>query len=50
MIADLVAAEELEAVTLLDKVNLLADLASSNNLAVGDLAIFAALKATLEVL
>jgi hypothetical protein len=49
-IADLVVAEELEAVTLLGKVNLLADLASSNNLAVGDLATFAALEATLEVL
>jgi hypothetical protein len=50
IIADLVAAEELEAVTLLGKVNLLADLASSNNLAAGDLATFAALEATLEVL
>jgi hypothetical protein len=49
-IVDLVAAEELEVVTLLDKVNLLADLASSNNLAVGDLATFVALEATLEVL
>jgi hypothetical protein len=50
IIADLVAAEELEAVTLLDKVNLLVDLASSNNLAVEDLATFIALEATLEIL
>jgi hypothetical protein len=50
IIADLVAAEELVAVTLLGKVNLLADLASSNNLVAGDLAMFAALEATLEVL
>jgi hypothetical protein len=49
-IADLVAAEELEAVILLGKVNLLADLASSNNLVAEDLATFTALKATLEVL
>jgi hypothetical protein len=49
-IADLVAAEELEAVTLPGEVNLLADLASSNNLVAGDLATFAALEATLEVL
>jgi hypothetical protein len=50
MIADLVVVEELEAVTLLGEVNLLADLASSNNLAAEDLATFAALEATLEVL
>jgi hypothetical protein len=50
IIADLVAAEELEAVILLGKVNLLADLASSNNLAAEDLATFTALEATLEVL
>jgi hypothetical protein len=50
IIADLVAAEELVVVTLLGEVNLLADLASSNNLAAGDLATFAALEATLEVL
>jgi hypothetical protein len=50
IIADLVAAEELEAVTLLGEVNLLADLASSNNLVAGDSATFAALEATLEVL
>jgi hypothetical protein len=49
-IADLVAAEELEAVTLPGEVNLLADLASSNNLAAEDLATFVALEATLEVL
>jgi hypothetical protein len=49
-IADLVVVEELEAVTLLGEVNLLADLASSNNSAAGDLATFAALEATLEVL
>jgi hypothetical protein len=47
---DLVVAEELEAVTLPGEVNLPADLASSNNLVVGDLATFAALEATLEVL
>jgi hypothetical protein len=50
IIADLVAAEELEAVTLLGEVNLLADLASSNNLVAGDSATFTALEATLEVL
>jgi hypothetical protein len=50
MIADLVVVEELVAVTLLGKVNLLADLASSDNLVAGDLATFAALEATLEVL
>jgi hypothetical protein len=50
IIADLVAVEELVAVTLLGKVNLLADLASSNNLVAGDSATFAALEATLEVL
>jgi hypothetical protein len=50
IIADLVVVEELEVVTLLGEVDLLADLASSNNLAVGDLATFAALEATLEVL
>jgi hypothetical protein len=37
-------------VTLLGEVNLLADLASSNNLVAGDSATFAALEATLEVL
>jgi hypothetical protein len=50
IIADLVVVEELEVVTLLGKVNLLADLASSNNLVAGDLATFTALEATLEVL
>jgi hypothetical protein len=50
IIADLVVVEELVAVTLLGEVNLLADLASSNNLVVEDLATFAALEATLEVL
>jgi hypothetical protein len=50
IIADLVVAEELVAVTLLGEVNLLADLASSNNLVVEDLAMFAALEAILEVL
>jgi hypothetical protein len=50
IIADLVVVEELVAVTLPGEVNLLADLASSNNLAVGDLATFTALEATLEVL
>jgi hypothetical protein len=50
IIADLVAVEELEAVTLLSEVNLLVDLASSNNLVVGDLAMFTALEATLEIL
>jgi hypothetical protein len=50
IIVDLVAVEELVVVTLLGEVNLLADLASSNNLVVGDLATFAALEATLEVL
>jgi hypothetical protein len=50
IIADLVAVEELEAVTLLGEVNLLADLASSNNLAAEDSATFVALEATLEVL
>jgi hypothetical protein len=49
-IADLVVAEELVAVTLLGEVNLLADLASSNNSVAGDLATFVALEATLEVL
>jgi hypothetical protein len=49
-IADLVVAEELVAVTLLGEVNLLVDLASSNNLVAGDLATFVALEATLEVL
>jgi hypothetical protein len=47
---DLVVVEELVAVTLLGEVNLLVDLASSNNLAAGDSATFAALEATLEVL
>jgi hypothetical protein len=47
---DLVVAEELEAVTLLGEVDLLADLASSDNSAAGDSATFAALEATLEVL
>jgi hypothetical protein len=50
IIVDLVVAEELEVVTLLGEVDLLADLASSNNSAAGDLATFAALEATLEVL
>jgi hypothetical protein len=50
IIADLVVAEELEAVTLLGEVNLPADLASSNNSAAGDSATFVALEATLEVL
>jgi hypothetical protein len=50
MIADLVAAEELEVVTLLGEVDLLADLASSDNLAAGDSAMFVAPEATLEVL
>jgi hypothetical protein len=49
-IADLVVAEELEAVTLPGEVNLLANLASSNNLVAGDSATFVALEATLEVL
>jgi hypothetical protein len=49
-IVDLVVAEELVAVTLLGEVNLLADLASSNNSVAGDLATFAALEATLEIL
>jgi hypothetical protein len=49
-IADLVVVEELEAVTLPSEVNLPADLASSNNLAAEDSAMFAALEATLEVL
>jgi hypothetical protein len=49
-IADLVVAEELVAVTLLGEVNLLVDLASSNNSVAGDLATFVALEATLEVL
>jgi hypothetical protein len=49
-IVDLVVVEELEVVTLLGEVNLLADLASSNNLAAGDSATFIALEATLEVL
>jgi hypothetical protein len=50
MIADLVAAEELEAVTLPGEVNLPVDLASSNNSVVGDSATFTALEATPEVL
>jgi hypothetical protein len=50
IIVDLVAAEELVAVTLPSEVNLPADLASSNNSAAGDSATFAALEATLEVL
>jgi hypothetical protein len=50
IIADLVVVEELVVVTLLGEVNLLVDLASSNNLAAGDSATFAALEATLEVL
>jgi hypothetical protein len=37
-------------VTLLGEVNLLVDLASSDNSVAGDLATFAALEATLEVL
>jgi hypothetical protein len=49
-IADLVVVEELEVVTLLSEVNLLADLASSNNSAAEDLATFTALEATPEVL
>jgi hypothetical protein len=49
-IADLVVVEELVVVTLLGEVNLLADLASSNNLVAGDSATFIALEATLEVL
>jgi hypothetical protein len=49
-IVDLVAVEELEVVILLGEVNLPADLASSNNLAAGDLATFIALEATLEIL
>jgi hypothetical protein len=49
-IADLVVVEELVVVTLLGEVNLLVDLASSNNLVVEDLATFVALEATLEVL
>jgi hypothetical protein len=48
--ADLVAAEELEVVTLPGEVNLPADLASSNNSVAGDSATLAALEATLEVL
>jgi hypothetical protein len=50
MIVDLVVAEELVVVILPGKVNLLVDLASSNNLVAGDLATFTALEATLEVL
>jgi hypothetical protein len=50
MIVDLVVVEELVVVTLPGEVNLLVDLASSNNLVAGDLATFAALEATLEVL
>jgi hypothetical protein len=50
MIVDLVAAEELEVVTLLSEVNLPTDLASSNNLVAGDSATFVALEATPEVL
>jgi hypothetical protein len=48
--ADLVVAEELEAVTLLSEVNFPADLASSNNSAAGDSATFVAPEATPEVL
>jgi hypothetical protein len=50
IIVDLVVVEELVVVTLPGEVNLLVDLASSNNLVAGDLATFAALEATLEVL
>jgi hypothetical protein len=50
IIVDLVVVEELEAVTLPGEVDLPVDLASSNNLAAGDSATFAALEATLEVL
>jgi hypothetical protein len=50
IIADLVAVEELVVVTLPGKVNLPADLASSNNSAAGDSATFIALEATLEML
>jgi hypothetical protein len=48
--ADLVAAEEPEAVTLLGEVDFPADLASSDNSAAGDSATFTAPEATLEVL
>jgi hypothetical protein len=48
--ADLVAAEELEAVILLSEVDFLADLASSNNLVARDSATFTVLEATPEVL
>jgi hypothetical protein len=48
--ADLVAVEELEAVTLPGEVDLPADLASSDNSVAGDSATLAALEATLEVL
>jgi hypothetical protein len=50
IIADLVVVEELVVVTLSGKVNLPADLASSDNLAAGDSATFVALEATPEVL
>jgi hypothetical protein len=50
MIADLVVVEELVVVTLPGEVNLPVDLASSNNSVAGDLAMFAALEATPEVL
>jgi hypothetical protein len=50
IIADLVVVEELVVVTLPGKVNLLVDLASSNNLIARDLATFIALEATLEIL
>jgi hypothetical protein len=49
-IVDLVVVEELVVVTLPGEVNLLVDLASSDNLAAGDSATFIALEATLEVL
>jgi hypothetical protein len=49
-IADLVVVEELVVVTLLGEVNLLVDLASSNNSVAGDSATFIALEATLEML
>jgi hypothetical protein len=48
--ADLVVVEELVVVTLPSEINLLADLASSNNLVAEDSATFVALEATLEVL
>jgi hypothetical protein len=50
IIADLVVVEELVVVTLLGKINLPVDLASSDNSVVGDLATFTALEATLEML